>query len=229
MISEAKRQTGRKLKAIRTDNVEEYLAINAFLEQQGAIHEWTPLYSHELNGLPERFNRTIYTMVRSMLAGTKLPRFLWAEALNTATYVKNRLPHQGLERGTTPYKAFHGTKPSIEHLQPFGRKCYAHVLPEQRKAGSKLLPRARLDHFVEYNSETTKIYHIYIPSEHKVIETRQVKFAPFIPNHTDTEEINELLPKTIVKSQNGSKKKTTQQKQPTTSAELLLPSWKRVQ
>src|SRR5438874_13360185 len=156
-----------------------------------------------------------------MLASTKLPRFLWAEALNTATYVKNRLPHQGLERGTTPYEAFHGTKPSIEHLQPFGRKCYAHVLPEQQKAGSKLLPRARLGHFVGYNSETTKIYHIYIPSEHKVVETRQVKFAPFVPNHT--EETNELLPKTIIQSQTESEK-IAQQKQPTTLAELLLPS-----
>ena len=55
-------------------------------------------------------------MARLMLAGTKLLRFLWAEALNIATYVKNRLPHQGLERGTTPYEAFYSTKPSIEHL-----------------------------------------------------------------------------------------------------------------
>ena len=39
MISEAERQTGRKLKAIRTDNAREYLAINTFLEQQGAIHK----------------------------------------------------------------------------------------------------------------------------------------------------------------------------------------------
>ena len=55
-------------------------------------------------------------MARLMLAGTKLPRFLWAEALNTAIYVKNRLPHQELERGTTPYEAFYGTKPSIKYL-----------------------------------------------------------------------------------------------------------------
>src|SRR5438874_10481324 len=162
-----------------------------------------------------------------MLASTKLPRFLWAEALNTATYVKNRLPHQGLERGTTPYEAFYGTKPFIEHLQPFGRKCYAHVLSEQQKAGSKLLPRARLGHFVGYNLETIKIYRIYIPSEHKVVETRQVKFAPFISNHT--EETDELLSKIIVQSQTGSKKTQKQQKQPTTLAELPLPSWKRVQ
>ena len=91
MISEAERQTERKLKAIRTDNAKEYLAIDDFLE--GTIHEWIPPYSHESNKLPERFNRTIYTMTRLMLAGTKLPRFLWAEALNTAIYVKNRLPH----------------------------------------------------------------------------------------------------------------------------------------
>ena len=39
IINEAERQTGRKLKAIRTDNAWEYLAINDFLKQQGTIHE----------------------------------------------------------------------------------------------------------------------------------------------------------------------------------------------
>ena len=37
IISEAERQTRRKLKAIQTDNVKEYLVINNFLE--GAIYE----------------------------------------------------------------------------------------------------------------------------------------------------------------------------------------------
>ena len=37
MISEAKRQTERKLKVIRTDNAREYLVIDDFLE--GAIYE----------------------------------------------------------------------------------------------------------------------------------------------------------------------------------------------
>ena len=110
--------------------------------------------------------------------------------------MKNRLSYKRLERGITSYKTFHDTKPFIEHLQPFGRKYFIHISLEQRKAGSKFILKAKIGHFVEYNSETTKIYYIYISSEHKVVETRQVKFAPFVPNHT--EETDKLLPKTIV-------------------------------
>ena len=228
MLRKAETLTGRKLKAIRTDNAEEYLAIDSFLDERDAIHEWTPPYSHESNELSERFNRTIMTMARSMFAGTSLPRSLWAEAINTAVYTKNRLPHQGLERGTTPYEALHGTKPSIEHLQPFGRKCFAHILPKQRKAGSKLMPRAKQGHFVGYNLATHKIYRIYISSENKLVETRHVKFAPFV--QSGTIETHELLPKTVDKNQTGSDFCSPKQKeQPITSATLPLSSWTRVQ
>src|SRR5256885_12794268 len=106
-------------------------------------------------------------IARFMLADTKLSRFLWVETLNTATYVKNRLSYKGLERGTTPYEAFHDIKPSIEHLQPFDRKCFVHIPLEQRKAGSKLMPRTKIGYFVKYNSATNKIYRIYILFEYK--------------------------------------------------------------
>ena len=107
-----------------------------------------------------------------MLADIKLSRFLQTKTLNTATYVKNRLSYKKLERGTTPYEAFYDTKPFIEHLQPFERKCFMHISLKQRKAGSKLMLRAKIDHFVKYNSVINKIYYIYISSEHKVVEMR---------------------------------------------------------
>jgi hypothetical protein len=78
---------------------------------------------------------------------------------------------------TTPYEELHGEKPSIKHLQPFGRKCYVHVLPEQRKTGSKLLLRAKEGRLVEYMSSTDKIYRVYISSEHRIVESRQIRFA----------------------------------------------------
>jgi hypothetical protein len=39
MIRKAERQTERKLKAIRTDNGEEYVAIDVFLDHEEIIHE----------------------------------------------------------------------------------------------------------------------------------------------------------------------------------------------
>ena len=76
IIREAERQTERKLKAVRTNNAEEYIAINTYLEHKDAIHKRSLLYSYELNELSERFNRTIYIIVRLMLADIKLLRFL---------------------------------------------------------------------------------------------------------------------------------------------------------
>src|SRR5215213_203154 len=214
MIREAERQTERKLKVLRTDNARKYIAIDVFLDHEEAVHERSSAYSHESNGLSERLNRTLEIMVRDMLTSSNLPLSMWGETVHTAIYVKNRLPHRAVK--TTPYEELHGEKPSIKHLQPFEQKCYVHVLPEQRKAGSKLLPRAKKGRLVGYTSGIDKIYRIYIPSEKRIVESRQVKFAPFEEVHT--EEQQEL-----------EKKPTKEEKEQPESVVLPLRSWRRVQ
>jgi hypothetical protein len=179
MVHEAQRQTGRKLKTMRTDRGGEYVAVDSFFDKEGIIHEQTPAYSHESNGMAERFNRTVITMARGMIHRSKLPLSFWGEAINTAVYIKNRLPHAGVQ-GKTPYESLYGEKPSIKHLQPFRRKCYVYIYKEQRPAGSKLLPRAQEDHFVGYKDTITKIYRVYLTSDKRVIETNQVRFLLFI-------------------------------------------------
>ncbi|GKC09767.1 putative ribonuclease H-like domain-containing protein, partial [Tanacetum coccineum] len=56
-----------------------------------------------------RGDRTLIEAARTMLADSKLPTTFWAEAVNTACYVQNRVlvvkPHN-----KTPYKLFHGTQ-----------------------------------------------------------------------------------------------------------------------
>jgi hypothetical protein len=72
MIREAKRQTKRKLKVIRTNNEEEYVAIDVFLNNKEVIHERSSTYSHESNKLSERLNRTLEIMIRDMLMSSDL-------------------------------------------------------------------------------------------------------------------------------------------------------------
>jgi hypothetical protein len=72
MIREAERQTKRKLKVIRTDNEEEYVAIDVFLNHEEVVHERSPVCSHESNKLSERFNRTLKIMIRDMLISSDL-------------------------------------------------------------------------------------------------------------------------------------------------------------
>ena len=51
-------------------------------------------------------------------------RKLWGEATSTAVYLKNRLPHAALPTNITPYEALFKHKPSISHLQPFGKLIF---------------------------------------------------------------------------------------------------------
>ena len=44
------------------------------------------------NGVTERRNRTLMDMVKSMRSNTKLPQYLWTEALKMTVYILNRVP-----------------------------------------------------------------------------------------------------------------------------------------
>ena len=60
--------------------------------------------SSDKNGVAERRNRTLLGMVHSMLSSSKLPKFLWIEALKTDVYILNRVPTKALSK--MPFKLF---------------------------------------------------------------------------------------------------------------------------
>lgn len=90
---------------------------------------------------------------------------LWAEAIETFVYTKNRQCHSGVEN-KTPYEALHGENPFIDHVQPFGRKCFIHIPKAKRMAGGKLNLRAELGMFVGY-TEAMHQYQIFVPRNGK--------------------------------------------------------------
>lgn len=60
------KQTGKKIKNVRSDNGREYLS-NKFKElfkREGIVHQLTADYTPEQNGIAERFNRTLVEMAR---------------------------------------------------------------------------------------------------------------------------------------------------------------------
>ena len=87
--------------------------------------------------MAERMNRILVEMTRCLLQESNLPQFLWAEAINTSTYLRNRCTARIL-KDKTPFKCWHGRKPVVSHFKVFG--CEAVVL--DRKPGrSKILPK----------------------------------------------------------------------------------------
>ena len=91
-----------------TDYGGEYVnkELKEFFESERIIHEISPPYSHESNGIAERFNRTITTMAGAMLSDGNLPLSLWSSAINTSVYLKNRIPHKAVKK-SNPYEALH--------------------------------------------------------------------------------------------------------------------------
>ena len=118
--------------------------------------------------------------MHAMLIGFTDRRF-WPEACACAVYLKNRLPHSAI-KGMTPYEAFHGKKPQISHLQPFGRECYVHIPKESRPSGSKLLPRSEKGIFIGY-TESPTIYKVYLTNRchTTTVGVKDVIFAPLKP------------------------------------------------
>ena len=152
--------TGKKLKAIRTDNGGEFTSneFEVYLRAEGVRHELIIPKNPQQNGVAEHMNRTLVETVRSMLCHANLPHNFWAEALSTATYLRNRSPTKA-ETEMTPYEAWTGEKPRVDHLRIFGCQAFVHIPKDERK---KLDSKSRKCILMGYGT-TTKGYRLYDP------------------------------------------------------------------
>jgi len=124
-------QTSMKIKTLRSDNGGEFLCkkFDDFLHECGMERQTSAPYTPQQNGVVERTNRTIMECVKSIRA-QGLDLEFWAEAVNTAVYIKNRCRKKTLD-SRTPQEAWTGTKPDVSHLRVFGCKTFAHILDEK--------------------------------------------------------------------------------------------------
>ncbi|GJY43628.1 putative ribonuclease H-like domain-containing protein [Tanacetum coccineum] len=140
-ITGIENQINHRVKIIRCDNGTEFKnkEMNQFCEMKGIKREFSVARTPQQNGVAERKNRTLIEAARTMLADSKLPTTFWAEAVNTACYVQNRVlvikPHN-----KTPYELFNGRPPIISFMRPFG--CLVTIL----KFGCPVTILNTLDH-----------------------------------------------------------------------------------
>nr|GEU32396.1 hypothetical protein [Tanacetum cinerariifolium] len=86
-------QLSLKVKVIKSDNGIEFKNsdLNQFCEKKGIKREFSVPRTPQQIGIVERKNRTLIEDARTMLANSLLPIPFWAEAVNTACYVQNRV------------------------------------------------------------------------------------------------------------------------------------------
>nr|GEX47321.1 hypothetical protein [Tanacetum cinerariifolium] len=151
------------------------------LKVKGIKREFSIPRTPQQNGIADRKNRTLIEAARTMLADSLLPIPFWAEAVNTACYVQNRVlvtkPHN-----KTPYELLHGRTPSIGFMRPFGSlvtilNTLDHLGKFQRKVDEGFL--------VGY-SVCSKAFNVFNSRTHIVQETLHVNFLETKPNVAGT-------------------------------------------
>jgi hypothetical protein len=147
---------GTHLCTLRSDRGGEYLSaeFDQYLLDQGITRQLTIHDSPQQNGIAECLNCTLVEHARAMLLAKNLPKFLWAEAINYATWLKNHLPSRAIP-GHTPYELVHHTKPNLALAREFGTAVYVFL----QDAG-KLEAKADAAIFIGIDEES-KGYRIY--------------------------------------------------------------------
>lgn len=165
----AEKETGKQIKCIRSDNAKEYISkdFTQFLEMHGITRQLSVEYTPEQNGVAERANRTLTEMARCMILQSRAPEKLWAEAINTACFIRNRCPTSTLNN-MTPLEAYSKRKPYVGFMKTFGCKAIA---LEKRPGIGKFHQKGRPYIMVGYSNES-KAYRLWIQGTNSRQETR---------------------------------------------------------
>ncbi|CCX07928.1 Similar to Retrovirus-related Pol polyprotein from transposon TNT 1-94; acc. no. P10978 [Pyronema omphalodes CBS 100304] len=127
----------------------------------GTAIEFTPPYTQDKNGVAERLIGVIVQRARAMLIDAQAPVEFWAEAVNTAVYIHQRIPSKALSSkpdsdgltespSITPYdmlhmwgkKVYEITEKPLDNLHRFGCVAYK-MIPEEQRLNKKFGERSR--------------------------------------------------------------------------------------
>nr|GEV55369.1 retrovirus-related Pol polyprotein from transposon TNT 1-94 [Tanacetum cinerariifolium] len=125
--------------------------------------------------------RTLIEAAKTMLVDSKLLAIFWAEAVNTACFVQNRVlvvkPHKKI-----PYELFYGRTPTLSFIRPFG--CPVTILNTIYHL-EKFDGKAKEGLFVGYslNSKAFRVFN----SRTKIVEKNfHIRFSESTPNVVGT-------------------------------------------
>jgi len=141
------------------------------LRKAGTICQLTVHNTPKYNGVAERFNRTAIEKVWALLHESRLPKFLWGEALQHVVYLKNHTWTKSLP-DSTPHKSLTGKKPDLSNIHPWGTQVWVHDT-----SSSKLDSRAKEGRWIGFDQES-KCHRIYWPEKRSVTVERSVTFIP---------------------------------------------------
>ncbi|GJT53405.1 retrovirus-related pol polyprotein from transposon TNT 1-94 [Tanacetum coccineum] len=170
-----------------------------FCNANGITHNFSAPRTPQSNGVVERKNRTLQEMSRTMLNEQLLPQKFWCNAVDTSTYILNRILIRAI-LGKTPYELLKGRKPTLDYFRVFGSKCF---ILNTKDYLTKFDPKSYEGIFLGY-SQNSKAYIILNKHTRKVEESLNVTFdetpppsktSPLVDDDLDKEEAIKVIEK----------------------------------
>ncbi|CAL8988995.1 unnamed protein product [Prunus brigantina] len=191
LLQKEKMTSHLPLVRIRTDHGSEFenSQFLKFCEEMGIKHEFSAPITPQQNGVVERKNRVLVEMARVMLNSKNLAKHFWAEAVNTACYISNRV---FVRSGTkqTPYEIWKGKKPNVSYFKVFGSTCY--VLRD-REHLAKFDSKCDKGIFLGY-STSSRAYRVYNCRSRTIIESINVTIDDFAASIEMALDEDDLFP-----------------------------------
>ncbi|GJU65736.1 retrovirus-related pol polyprotein from transposon TNT 1-94 [Tanacetum coccineum] len=188
-------QLGCSIVSIRTDHGREFdneVQFGEFCNAYVITHNFSAPRTPQSNGVVKRKNKTLQEMSRTMLNEQSLPQKFWCNAVDTSTYILNRILIKAI-LGKTPYELLRGRKPTLDYFRVFGSKCF---ILNTKDYLTKFDPKSYEGVFLGY-SQNSKAYIILNKHTRKVEESLNVTFdetpppsktSPLVDDDLDEEE-----------------------------------------
>ena len=109
--------------------------------------------------------------IQSVVAETKLPRYLWGETAKIINYIQNRCLTKAFKL-KTPEEMHIGIRPNLSHLRVLGYVAYCYI-PDEKQ--TKLEPKAITTLLVGYD-KSSKAYRCYNTTTRKILISQNVRF-----------------------------------------------------
>ena len=163
-----------KIVEFQSDNGGEYMSgeFAEHFENCGIMHRKTVPGTPSQAGKSERLNLTLLNCVRCLLIISGCPPSFWAEALDTASYLRNFCPSTCIDN-KIPFEIWNGrplTWNDLKHLRVFGCQAWAAILDSK-----KLEERAEECVMLGY-PKGQKGYKLWSFKRKKIIISRDVHF-----------------------------------------------------
>nr|GEZ93235.1 retrovirus-related Pol polyprotein from transposon TNT 1-94 [Tanacetum cinerariifolium] len=186
-------QLGCTIVSIRTDHGREFgneAQFGEFCNANGITHNFSAPRTPQSNGVVERKNRTLQEMSRTMLNEQPLPQKFWRNAVDTSTYILNRILIRVI-LGKTTYELLKGRKPTLDYFRVFESKCF--ILNTK-------------EYLTKFDPKSYEAYIILNKHTRKVKESLNVTFdetpppsktSPLVDDDLDEEEAIKVVEKNL--------------------------------